>query len=33
LVSRFPDLRFGRGDIVWGDNTVLRGPRLLPIAT
>jgi cytochrome P450 len=33
LLPRFPDLRFGRGAIVWGDNTVLRGPRALPIAT
>jgi cytochrome P450 len=32
LLPRFPALRFGRGEIVWGDNTVLRGPRVLPLA-
>lgn len=31
LVTRFPDLRFD-GPIEWGDNTVLRGPRSLPLA-
>jgi cytochrome P450 len=32
LLPRFPHLRFGAGQIVWGDNTVLRGPRVLPLA-
>jgi pimeloyl-[acyl-carrier protein] synthase len=32
LLPRFPDLRRGEGEIVWGDNTVLRGPRVLPLA-
>ena len=32
LLPRFPNLHFGHGDIVWGDNTVLRGPRVLPLA-
>jgi cytochrome P450 len=31
LVTRFPELRFA-GPIQWGDNTVLRGPRALPLA-
>jgi cytochrome P450 len=31
LVTRFPDLRMD-GPIEWGDNTVLRGPRSLPLA-
>jgi cytochrome P450 len=31
LVTRFPDLRLA-GPIEWGDNTVLRGPRRLPLA-
>jgi cytochrome P450 len=31
LVTRFPDLRID-GPIEWGDNTVLRGPRSLPLA-
>jgi len=31
LVTRFPKLRFA-GPIEWGDNTVLRGPRSLPLA-
>jgi cytochrome P450 len=31
LVTRFPGLRFA-GPIQWGDNTVLRGPRALPLA-
>jgi cytochrome P450 len=31
LVTRFPGLRFA-GPIEWGDNTVLRGPRVLPLA-
>jgi cytochrome P450 len=33
LLPRFPNLRFGRKPIVWGDNTVLRGARVLPVAT
>jgi len=32
LLVRYPDLRFGGGAIVWSDNTVLRGPRVLPLA-
>jgi len=32
LLRRYPEIRFGRDDIVWGDNTVLRGPRVLPLA-
>jgi cytochrome P450 len=32
LLPRFPDLGFGRGAILWGDNSVLRGPRVLPLA-
>ena len=31
LVTRFPGLRVA-GPIEWGDNTVLRGPRALPLA-
>ena len=31
LVTRFPRLRRD-GPVVWGDNTVLRGPRALPLA-
>ena len=31
LVTRFPGLRLA-GPIEWGDNTVLRGPRALPLA-
>ncbi len=31
LVGRFPSLRLA-GPIQWGDNTVLRGPRVLPLA-
>jgi len=31
LVTRFPGLRFA-GPVEWGDNTVLRGPRSLPLA-
>lgn len=31
LLAHFPALRFGRGEIIWGDNTVLRGPRVLPL--
>jgi cytochrome P450 len=31
LATRFPDLRLA-GPIEWGDNTVLRGPRALPLA-
>jgi cytochrome P450 len=30
LVTRFPGLRFA-GPVEWGDNTVLRGPRSLPL--
>jgi len=32
LLTRLPDLRFGRDEIVWGKNVVLRGPRVLPVA-
>jgi cytochrome P450 len=32
LLPRFPNLRFGQTRIVWGHNTVLRGPRVLPVA-
>jgi cytochrome P450 len=32
LVTRLPNLRFGSAPIEWGDNTVLRGPRVLPLA-
>ena len=31
LVTRFPDLRVA-GPVIWGDNTVLRGPTSLPVA-
>lgn len=31
LLTRLPELRFG-GEIEWGRNTVLRGPRALPLA-
>jgi cytochrome P450 len=31
LVTRFPRLRLA-GPVEWGDNTVLRGPRALPLA-
>ena len=31
IVTRFPNLRLA-GPIQWGDNTVLRGPRSLPLA-
>ena len=31
LITRLPDLRFD-GPIEWGDNTILRGPRSLPLA-
>ena len=31
LVTRFPRLRLA-GPVTWGDNTVLRGPRSLPLA-
>ncbi len=31
LITRFPDLRFGTRPIVWGRNTVLRGPTSLPL--
>ena len=30
LIMRFPDIRLG-GDVEWGDNTVLRGPKRLPL--
>ena len=32
LLARGPDLRFADAPIRWGDNTVLRGPRVLPLA-
>ena len=32
LITRFPDLRFGSDELQWGGNTVLRGPRKLPLA-
>lgn len=32
LITRLPDLRFDRDPIRWGSNTVLRGPRALPLA-
>ena len=33
LITRFPDLRFedGEAGLVWGTNTVLRGPTRLPL--
>ena len=31
LVSRLPNLRLGDEPIRWGDNTVLRGPRAVPL--
>ncbi len=31
LVTRLPGLGFGREPIEWGSNTVLRGPRALPL--
>jgi cytochrome P450 len=31
LLAHLPDLRFGDAPIQWGDNTVLRGPRVLPL--
>jgi cytochrome P450 len=31
LLPRFPRLRFGDAPVVWGDNTVLRGPTRLPL--
>jgi len=31
LVTRLPNLRLGGGEIPWGDNTVLRGPRAVPL--
>ncbi len=30
-LARYPDLRVGAGEIVWSDNTGLRGPRALPL--
>ena len=32
LLDRFRDLRFADGPITWGDNMILRGPRVLPLA-
>ena len=32
LITRLPDLRFDRDPVQWGGNTVLRGPRALPLA-
>ena len=31
LITRLPNLRFAHDDIAWGSNTVLRGPRVLPL--
>ncbi|HET6304341.1 MAG TPA: hypothetical protein VFG80_06125 [Myxococcota bacterium] len=31
LVRRFPRLRLAREPLAWGDNTILRGPRSLPV--
>jgi pimeloyl-[acyl-carrier protein] synthase len=31
LITRFPDLRFAGEELQWGNNTVLRGPRVLPL--
>jgi hypothetical protein len=31
LVRRFPRLRLAREGLAWGDNTILRGPRSLPV--
>lgn len=33
LLARYPDLRFADAPITWGENTVLRGPRALPLLT
>ncbi len=32
LFDHFPDLRFADAPIAWGTNTILRGPRVLPLA-
>ncbi|MBX3027026.1 cytochrome P450 [bacterium] len=32
LLDRFPTLRFADAPIAWGDNMILRGPRILPLA-
>jgi cytochrome P450 len=32
LFDRYPDLRFADAPITWGTNTILRGPRVLPLA-
>lgn len=32
VLARYPDLRFAGAPITWGENTVLRGPRALPLA-
>lgn len=32
ILDRYPDLRFADAPITWGDNTILRGPRILPLA-
>lgn len=33
LLDRFPELRCADAPITWGDNTILRGPRILPLAS
>jgi cytochrome P450 len=32
LFDRYPDLHFSGAPIAWGDNMILRGPRVLPLA-
>jgi hypothetical protein len=32
LLDRYPGLRFADAPITWGDNMILRGPRVLPLA-
>jgi cytochrome P450 len=32
LLERYPALRFADAPIAWGDNMILRGPRVLPLA-
>jgi hypothetical protein len=32
LLDRDPDLHFAGAPIAWGDNMILRGPRVLPLA-
>jgi hypothetical protein len=32
LITRLPNLRFSGDPVEWGTNTVLRGPRVLPLA-